>query len=263
MDKEILMPRGIWEGLKGKSVILAGNECELRQKFQDNLVHITGRLGNSFEVVSRPAGIWGCICGGTAGEQALGCGLAEERALDCRVAGEQASGYRPAEEQVLSDRTGRAESDDYIVLFAHPENMELLLELLEQLQQLVKTKPRAAVLVSDNRVYGKLFGDSHPLKTDEIGYACHTMQEDIPVTNLRTAEHFACRLVREEGLNIRVARAEASSDGEILSKLTEAVVRLLLEGEAGAVYNLPMQAPDALQEHSPLEPIPIITATGK
>lgn len=212
MEKEILMPQAVWEGLKGKKVILAGNECELRRRFQENLIHIAGIHGNSFQVV-------------------------------------------PGMDETDSGR--------YVFLFAHPEKMEQLQELLGQLQELARVKPEAAVLISDNRVYGKLFGRSHPLETWEIGYACHTRAEDIPVTNLRTAEHFACRLAREEGLDIRVARGDASPSGDILVEMTETAVRILLEGEAGAVYNLPMRKPDDQEGHSPLAPIPIVTATGK
>lgn len=212
MEEEILMTQAVGEELKGKKIILTGNECRLRQIFQENLVHIAGGQGAGFEVSLEFSG---------------------------------------------------TDTDCYVLLFAHPETMEQLQELLGLLKELAAARPRAAVLVSDNRVYGRIFGGSHPLGTGEIGYACHTMPEDIPVTNLRTAEHFACRMAREEGLNIRVARADDTQSGDMAAAMVEAAVRVLLEGEAGTVYNLPMQAPEDAELHSPLSPIPIITATGK
>lgn len=212
MEKEILIPQEVGERLRGKKIILAGNECNLRQRFQENLVHIAGGQGDGFEVSPGFSG---------------------------------------------------TDTDCYVLLFAHPETMEQLQELLGSLKELAAARPRAAVLISDNRVYGRIFGSSHPLGTEEIGYACHTMPEDIPVTNLRTAEHFACRMAREEGLNIRVARADADQEGDMLAAMVGACVRVLLEGEAGAIYNLPMQAPEDAELHSPLSPIPVITAAGK
>lgn len=151
------------------------------------------------------------------------------------------------------------EKADYAFLFAYPENMEQLMALLDQLKELAGADILAAVLISDNRVYGKLFGNSHPLDTDEIGYICHTMPEDFLAANLRTAEHYACRLAREEGLNIRVARASGDCGEDAAGEMAEAAVRVLLEGAAGDVYNLPMHRPETPKAHSPLEPIPIIT----
>lgn len=212
MEKEILMPRTVWEGLKGKKIILAGNACELRQRFRENLVYISASLGDSFEVSSELPG---------------------------------------------------TDTGHCVFLFSYPEKMDQLLELLELLGRLETARPQAAVLISDNRVYGKNFGSTHPLGTDEIGYACHALEEDTLAANLRTAEHFACRLAREEGLDIRVARADGAQSGDMLAAMVEASVRVLLEEASGAVYNLPMETPEDVKERSPLSPIPIITATGK
>ncbi len=210
MEKEILMSQAVWEGFKGKRIILAGNEWDLREKFQENLAHMAASMADGFEV---------------------------------------------------SEDLRRAGPEQYVILFAHPEDIRRLTELLGQLQEVGKAKPRGAVLLSDNRVYGRLFGKAHPLGTEELGYVCHMMPGDLPAANLRTAEHFACRLAREEGLNIRVARAEAvrSQSGGIFGEMTEAAMRVLLEGEAGAVYNLPMQAQEAAGSRSFLEPIPVTT----
>lgn len=161
--------------------------------------------------------------------------------------------------------------ENFVFLFADMEDggaPEMFLKLLKQLEGLVRTRPAAVVLVTDIRVYGKCFGTQHPLKEDELGYVCHTSKEEIPVQCMRQAEHLACRLAKEEGVNLKVVRAGRGQTGDALWRMIEAAVKVLLRGKPGEIYNLPAQEEEKCSGlpkggTSPLSPGPIMTDSGK
>lgn len=183
--------------------------------------------------------------------------------------------------------SGQMEDDDrgaYVFLFSGTEDgitMEGMDGLTAQFEMLSKILPASAVLVSDERVYGKCFGKPSARKENELGYVCHTAKADIPVQCMRYAEHLACRLAREEGLPIKVVRAKHGQHGEAVQAALEAAVRVLLCGEPGEIYNLPVpEGAGAVKEDvgeagqpdekgrqgaggSPLSPMEIAVDSGK
>ena len=125
-----------------------------------------------------------------------------------------------------------------------------LLGLLEQLKELGRRKVQSVVLVTDNRVYGKHFGLEKSHAEWDMGYLCHTSQDDRNAWCMRTAEHLACRMAHEKGIPIKVARIGKHSlenemhrakDGERHMLRTEipAMLYVLLCGADGEIYNLP------------------------
>lgn len=156
----------------------------------------------------------------------------------------------------VSEGLETAGEDDHVFLFSSMERAEELDLLLGQLKLLSQKRVASAVLVSDNRVYGKLFGTAHRLTEQELGYACHTDANDRIVTNMRLAEHLAYRMAGE-GVPIRIVRMDAVQAG-----MLEAAVKVLLKGISGEVYNLPAMA-EAGTERSPLSPIGVMTDTSK
>ncbi len=121
----------------------------------------------------------------------------------------------------VSDDLAGAGENDYVFLFGGMEHSSELSGLLEELKILAQKKVASAVLVSDNRVYGKVFGAGHKLSEYELGYACHTSADDQVITAIRMAEHLAYRMA-EEGAPVRIVRvdAEASRD-DVKSGLRE------------------------------------------
>lgn len=139
----------------------------------------------------------------------------------------------------VSEETAHMTAQDYVILSGEakqPEDLELL---LAQLALVAEKNPVSAVLVTENAVYGKLFGEAHPQREHEIGYACHTSAKDRPVTDERLAEHLAWRLAKE-GAALRIARME-TADSEVEPALAP-LLQMLLCGVAGEVYNLPSGA---------------------
>ncbi len=119
-------------------------------------------------------------------------------------------------------------------------------ELAQTLCTLAQAKPMAAVFVSDSSVYGKLFGDPHPLPETELGYVCSTDADEQDAQCLRTLEHLCGRLAKECGLAIRIVRVPINT-GAINgitafgsgSGMVEASLRVLLDGIPGEPYNIP------------------------
>lgn len=191
--------------------------------------------------------------------------------------------------------TGRAESmrqQDYVLLF--PEfgvqgstaAWHNFLHFTEQMERIRIIKPRGVLLLSDTSVYGKVFGMLHALKEEETGYVCHTDSKDMNVQCMRMAEHLCGRLAREEGVLVKIARMDQRVLPEIKNRqgdgekgltgtgteevLAGAILRVLLDGVPGEVYNLPV-SPDAIPEipdpdeegHSALSPVRIVPDCGK
>lgn len=175
----------------------------------------------------------------------------------------------------VSDDLAEAGENDYVFLFAGMGQGSELSGLLEELKILAQKKVASAVLVSDNRVYGKVFGAEHKLSEHELGYACHTSAEDQVITAMRMAEHLAWRMAGE-GAPVRIVRADdgpgcddaksvsgGQAESGALVTVLEAAVEVLLYGTPGEVYNLPMQAKGQTRVHSPLSPMYVVTDAAK
>lgn len=192
----------------------------------------------------------------------------------------------------VSDDLAEAGEEDYVFLFSSMENISEMDSLLEQLKILAQKKAASAVLVSDNRVYGKVFGADHKLPEHELGYACHTSAGDQAVTAMRMAEHLAYRMAME-GAPVRIVRMDHVPDSDtmrpgcggkaedkpdcdamrpgagdqrgsaVLPAVVEAAVKVLLLGVPGEVYNLPVQAKEEVGEQSPLSPVRVETDASK
>jgi hypothetical protein len=162
------------------------------------------------------------------------------------------------------------------------EQMEAFDHLLEQLLVLSRKRPAATVLLSDSRVYGKVFGEPGARSEHELGYVCHTSAEDTAAANLRTAENLAYRLAGE-GMQICIARmnhetldAQKSDDdagksgkdqisdegsggknmencgSEVYASAVSAALQVLLHGIPGGVYNLPGPNTTSAQNKCPV-----------
>lgn len=143
----------------------------------------------------------------------------------------------------------------------------------EILLQLAGNRPGRLLFVSDILVYGKLFGRQRLVKEDEIGYAGHTAERDMAAQCLRTEENLCFRLAREEGLNIKIVRADQSvmSAEAPQEKLLETLLGILEDGVPGEVFNLSAKTLEERRQkneqcargHSALAPVTVIPDTRK
>lgn len=224
----------VWENLSGRNIILAGNDCRRKQLFQEHLAYRSSKLGGGFSLSG-----------------------------DLQLAG-------PEDLVFLFAGFGQKKGPEGPEAnYGVPEqNMDCL---MEDLLTLTQKKP-VAVLISDNCVYGRQFGTPHLLREDEIGYISHTSEEDRPAICFRLAEHLAYRLA-SEGINIRIARAGDGKTKETEELMIEAAVKVLLQGEPGQVYNLPvgenlhfrpfLKTEESPGDTSPLSPMDIRTDSHK
>lgn len=171
----------------------------------------------------------------------------------------------------LHNNIKKAQPEDYVLLFGETTekaeySCEELLALGEELQQLAQLRPAGAVFLSDYAVYGACFGAHTVRKEEELGYLSHTSAKDGSAQKLRTAEHFVCRLAREEGVRINTVRACSPADEENAQELVGATLLVMLEGKAGEIYNLPVKGTAEESEpklHSPLSPMQVVPDTEK
>ena len=173
--------------------------------------------------------------------------------------------------------------EDCVLLFGRygtdtqTADMQWIQELTEAIVQIQRTRPRAVLFLSDTMVYGKQFGAQRLLREDEIGYVCHTSKDGTTAQWMRTAEHLCGRLAREEGLSIRIARADwehipvmLQSEGET-ETILDTILDLLRNGIAGEAYNisgltrntLARKNEECAKTRSPLAPIEVFLDTGK
>lgn len=186
-------------------------------------------------------------------------------------------------EQEKENAATRLAQEDCVLLFgrygtdAQAEDVQWVQELTEAIAQIQKVRPRAALFLSDTMVYGKLFGEQRLLKEDEIGYVCHTSKDDTAAQWMRTAEHLCARLAREEGLSIKIARADWEhipvmlQAGEGSATILAVILELLKNGTAGEAYNISGLTSDVLvkkseecaKTRSPLAPMELFPDIGK
>ncbi len=155
-----------------------------------------------------------------------------------------------------------------------PRWPELLTEAIAQIQI---ARPRRTLLISDLMVYGKMFGQQRLLGEEEIGYVCHTSADDAAAQWMRTAEHLCSRLAREEGLAVKIVRADwahipvllQAEDGS--GTILNSILDILENGAAGEAYNLSGLTQEGLvrknaeyaKTRSPLAPVRRIPDIGK
>lgn len=185
----------------------------------------------------------------------------------------------------ILERTGNGQKavqpGDFVILDCTScISWKALLRLSGMLEDLQKAAPAAVLLLSDTSVYGKVFGNVHALREDEMGYVCHTDSKDCAMQCMRTIEHLGGRLAREEGVPVKIARAgwddlrKLKDDTEkAAERLACGMLKVLVKGTSGEAYNLPgteeltegeiRQDMPGLAEHSPLSPIPVVPDAGK
>ena len=229
--KKTKIDRGtqIWSALEGRRIVLAGLNNEQRGIYAQNLAHIFRQKQINLTVSERI-------------EETVQTDLV----LVFAQLGNKGSAEKPAGSLT--------------------ENGELQL-LMEQLQLLAERKPEAVLLITDCQVYGKQFGTEHSLKESELGFISHTAAAEISLQYMRMAEHLACRLAEEEKMHVRTARQNLRTETENLEQVMEAVLRVLLYGEDGEIYNLPQSGKPweygEEDDRSPLAPLKIVPDTGK
>ena len=106
------------------------------------------------------------------------------------------------------------------------------------LRRLGEVRPAAALLVSRADVYGKLFGEFHPVKEDELGYVCHIAMWDQEAARLRTLEHLCGRMAREDKAAVKIARFPY----EGAARETEQKAGKSAEAETGAEVGIGAEA---------------------
>lgn len=220
MLEELAEKMSVEDGEKSSSVsdgrtklVLGGCSGRKRQEFTDNLTHLVRQHQVDITVADGP-------------EQAKD---GDYVLLFCGDSETAASWEQKKDDADRKDPENKKQSFDY------PQ----MLFLAGQMEHLVKIHPQAAVLVSDYCVYGRSFGGTEKKKENELGYVCHTSAGEVSAQCMRTAEHLACRLARENGLNLKVARTENNSSGDAGKQMIAAVLQVLLEGKSGEIYNLP------------------------
>lgn len=260
----------IWEQLSGKRIVLAGIENRERQFFCQNLAGIRAQLGANFTVLDGTEHV-------SEGDYVLLFGRPswdgeDDGSLECAGAdcGNQGKSVR-------SHKQGSRKWDVPASAWQCANtSWEETFGLLSQLEAVGRAKPGSILLVSGNEVYGKSFGMPHARAEEELGYVCHTNSLDVPAQCLRTEEHFACQLAREEAFPMKIARMGALPTGEAAGVLLTAAMQALIYGEDGEIYNLPGGEEYSLQGDpaavpdegengalSPLEPLPVVTDARK
>lgn len=199
--------------------------------------------------------------------------------------------------EVISRTEAEAGAENCVIIVpdlnqGESKNWQEFLELAELLERICAVKPRTVLLVSNTKVYGKVYGNRHALKEDETGYVCHTAPRDNAAQCMRMLEHLCSRLAREDGFPVKIVRAdwehilgasrgpdgnsgeEREDGGGFSENLAEAMVRVMQSGVPGEAYNLSaadecretgsgQPEGEIQQELSPLSPIPIMPDAGK
>lgn len=181
----------------------------------------------------------------------------------------------------VSQNLEEVKSGDFVFLFGDFEtsDAEYFLVWLQILERLARIRPEAVLLITDSRIYGKRFGGQRALAEEELGYVSHTSERDGCLQDMRAAEYFACRMARENGLAIRIARMDGPLTGDALEVQLAGAVSVLLDGAGAETYNLPgggtlggglqkmedgkAQESRKRSEGSPLSPVPVILNTEK
>lgn len=238
----------LWAELAGRTIVVAGPGEGGRQEFAQNLAHLAGLQKTEVHIGDRPET--------ATGENfvILFIGMPQED-----LTGKQEAGA----ESISADGCGVSRPGQ--------GNPSVLSEVLDSLEDLSNADFAAAVVITDYSVFGKCFGRERTLREEELGYVCHTSAAEQSQFGMRLAEQLACRMAREDGVNIKVVRipyaarsgdiqtgrmpdmeqaGDVSGDlikmgrsGDFRKRLIEAVLYVLLHGEAGEIYSLPdMQA---------------------
>lgn len=175
-------------------------------------------------------------------------------------------------------QTAELTREDYALLFGcyaadqDSQNARWFEELTEAIIRIQNVRPRSVLFISDRMVYGKVFGEQHLLREDEIGYVCHTSADDTTAQWMRTAEHFCARLAREEALPVKIVRADWEHIPVMLQKEGESttilntILGILKDGIAGEAYNISGLTADILarknaecaKTRSPLAPVTVL-----
>ncbi len=237
MRREPMGDQDILARLQGRRILVLGRESEIKECLIQELREMSRRTDSHFEVLGQgdvaPEDY--VILMGTAG------GVQEKT----RERGTQQYSW-------IREKKGQGE---YLRSWTE---FRALADILLCIQ---KTGPAAAVFVSDSSVYGKLFGDPHLIREEEIGYLCHTDEDFQDGQTLRTLEHLCGRLAREHGVNIRIARLQnplrnGEDSRSTVSDMAELLVRAMLLGAAGEPYNIPglWQVSGEQADISPLSP---------
>ena len=143
---------------------------------------------------------------------------------------------------------------DLVFLFASSDE-EKMGEYLQLLDELLSKRPASVLLISDVKVYGRVFGARRALQEEDMGYVSPLTEADGEAFLLRLCENLAYRLYTEEGLPVKIARCSGGLQGEELSGQILKACRVLLYGENGEVYNLDEGETDG--ENSPLGALPL------
>lgn len=246
MRKEPMCGRSLPAGFEGRRIVVLGRGSAVKEELTRELQRTGGQGEQRFEVSEQPeiSPEDYVILMGTTGEK-------PEKAQ--RRGTGKYPWIREAKEQGAYLRSWK----------------EFRL-LTDTLQDIRRVKPAAVVFVSDSSVYGKLFGEPHLIREDEIGYLCHTDEDSQDGQMLRMAEHLCGRLVREDGVRICIARLQnplddAADSGSIVPAMAEMLLRVLLLGVPGEPYNIsgPRQVSREQERVSPLSPNIIIEELEK
>ncbi len=237
MREEPICGQDVLDRLQGRRILVLGRESEIKTSLMEELKKMSRQTEARFEVSAQ---------GEIAPEDyVILMGTAA-------AAPKQAQKRETQKYSWIREKKGKGE---YLGSW-----MEFR-TLTDTLQGIRGAKPAAVAFVSDSTVYGKLFGEPHSVREDEIGYLCHTDEDFQEAQSLRVAEHLCGRLAREDGINIRVARIQSplQGDGDSLDGIPDmagSLLRVLIFGTAGEPYNIPgpRQIPGKAEKLSPLSP---------
>lgn len=223
---------GIWERLCRKRILLLGPESDMKQKFLQAFRNRKSEISEDAETMSSKD----CV---------ILFGFADRSSS----AKKNAAGKDPAGQAFGTEDTAGG--------------WELFASLTGILRRIEKVRPASVLFVSRSDVYGKLFGEFHPVRESDLGYVCHTNRQDQEAARLRMLENLCFRMAWEDGIAVKIARFpdEGCQDWE---RTAEQSAKVLLDGTAGEAYNIEgsVRQPSAY-ETTALEPIKIVMDTGK
>ena len=143
---------------------------------------------------------------------------------------------------------------------------DALLSVGRELQNMSGQAEGRWLLLSDPAVYGKIYGDPHAFREDEMGYISHTAPSDGMAWMWRMTEQLFFNTLRENHISGCAARVGANWSRAGLSRQDLVLLeRLIKEGKDMEVYNINLDKNREVPEEdiSPLRPLPHIMDTRK
>lgn len=179
--------------LCGKRILVLGPESDTKRKF------LQAFRNDAFEISGNAEDM-------SAEDFVILFGFSEWVSFSPRITEGNFSELSPAEKKFEEKSGDEQKKKDGDVQGNHVSGWEMFSSLMRILRRIEAVHPESVLFVSRSDVYGKIFGEFHPVKEDETGYVCHTNAQDQEAARLRMMENLCFRMAREDGIAVKIAR---------------------------------------------------------